>query len=80
MNLAINRDKTNLVPDPQFSLLDEYIKPWAETYPESKIQKVRSIESALELARKIGGQDIATHVLITGSLHVVGEALRILDH
>lgn len=80
MNLAINRDKTNLVPDSQFSLLDEYINPWALAYPRSKIQKVSSIESALELAKKIGGQENATHVLITGSLHVVGEALRILGH
>ena len=56
------------------------MKPWARAYPRSKIQKVPSIESALELAKKIGGQENATHVLITGSLHVVGEALRILGH
>lgn len=80
MNLAINGDKTNSVPDSQFSLLDEYMKPWARAYPRSKIQKVPSIESALELAKKIGWQENATHVLITGSLHVVGEALRILGH
>jgi folylpolyglutamate synthase/dihydropteroate synthase len=78
VNLAINGDKTNSVPDSQFSLLDEYMKPWERAYPRSKVRKVSSIESALELAKKIGAQENALHVLITGSLHVVGEALRIL--
>ena len=78
MNLAINRDKTNLGSDSQFSLLDQYMKPWERAYPRSKVGKVRSIESALELAKDIGAQGNATHVLVTGSLHVVGEAFRIL--
>lgn len=45
----------------------------------SKVSKVPSMKSALELAKNIGSQEDDTHVLITGSLHVVGEALRILD-
>ena len=78
VNLIINRDKTKSGPDFQFSLLDQYMKPWERAYPISKVRKVPSIESALELAKKIRAQEDATHVLITGSLHVVGEALRLL--
>lgn len=78
MNHAINKNKTNSVLDLQFSLLDQYIKPWKMTYLDSEVQKVPNIESALELVRKIGAQKSATHVLITGSLHLVGDALRIL--
>ena len=78
MNPAIKGGKTNLVLDSQFSLLDEYIKPWEKAYPRSKVQKVPNMESALDYAKKIRTQERATHVLITGSLHVVGEALRIL--
>lgn len=80
MNLAINGDKSNSVSDSQFSLLDEYMKPWKRVYPKSTVRKVSSIESALELAKKIGTQEHYMHVLITGSLHVVGGALRVLDH
>ena len=75
---ASTGDNAGSGSDSQFSLLDQYVKPWERAYPSSKVGKVRSIESALELARKIGGQGNATQVLITGSLHVVGEALRIL--
>lgn len=78
VNQAIDRDETNLILDLQFSLLEQYIKPWKKAYPRSKVWKVTSIESALGVAKNIGAQENATHVLITGSLHVVGEALRIL--
>lgn len=78
VNQAIDREETNSIIDSQFSLLEQYIKPWENVYPRSKVWKVASIESALGTARKIGTQEHATHVLITGSLHVVGEALRIL--
>ena len=37
------------------------------------------MDSALDYAKSIGTHESGTHVLITGSLHVVGEALRILD-
>ena len=78
MNLAIDRDKANSVSDLQFSDLEKYTEPWKSAYPKSKIKKVRSIESAVELAKKIAIRENAMHVLITGSLHVVGEALRVL--
>lgn len=55
------------------------MEPWKRAYPRSTVRKVLSIESALELAKMIGVQEHSMHVLITGSLHVVGEALRILD-
>ncbi len=73
------QNKTNLSSDSQFSLLDHYMKPWERTYPRSKVGKMQSIESALKLVKEIEAQGNATHVLVTGSLHVVGEALRILD-
>lgn len=74
----IDRDEINSILDSQFSLLEQYIKPWEKAYPRSKIWKMTNIESALGFAKKIEAQENATHVLITGSLHVVGEALRIL--
>ena len=64
--------------DSQFSLLDQYMKPWERAYPRSKVEKARSVESAFELAKEIGARGNAMHVLVTGSLHVIGEALRIL--
>ena len=78
VNLIINRDKTNLSSDLQFFFLDQYMKSWKRTYSKSKVKKVRSIENALKLAKEIEAQGNATHVLITGSLHVVDKILRIL--
>lgn len=82
-NISIHTQRkqwsVNLITlDSQLALLDQYIKPWQRVYPGSKIAKVRSIKSALELAKGIGAEGNSTHVLITGSLHVVGEALRII--
>ena len=62
----------------QLALLDQYIKPWQRAYPGSKITKMRSIKSALERAKGIEAEGNSTHILITGSLQVVGEALRII--
>jgi folylpolyglutamate synthase/dihydropteroate synthase len=54
------------------------MKAWERAYPRSKVRKTPSVQSALELVKKIVAQENDTHVLMTGSLHVVGEALRIL--
>lgn len=78
MDLAVNRDKTNSVLDPEISLLDQYMKSWERAYPRSKVRKTPSVQSALELVKEIVAQENDTHILMTGSLYVVGEALRIL--
>jgi folylpolyglutamate synthase/dihydropteroate synthase len=54
------------------------MKSWEGAYPRSKVQSMPSVQSALELVKKIAAQENDTHVLITGSLHLVGETLRIL--
>ena len=78
MDLTVDRDRTNSVPDLQISLEDQYIKSWKRSYPRSGVRKTSSVQGALELVKKIVTQENNTDVLITESLHVVGEALRIL--
>ena len=59
-----------------------FAKKWAELDPEANIMVIQSIEEAINKARSLSetaesGQKV--QALITGSLHLVGGALGILE-
>ena len=60
-------------------LQDEYIKVWKTVYGEGHTAFESSIEGALNLAKRIGDENGGMQTLITGSLYVIGGALRLLD-
>ena len=55
-----------------------YIEAWQNISPETQTAFEPTIEGALNLA-KFFDQGSGTRVLVTGSLHLVGGALRILE-
>lgn len=60
----------------------QFAERWAELDPKAHITVVPSIEEALNQARALKdtlGEGEAVQVLITGSLHLVGGALGILE-
>jgi folylpolyglutamate synthase len=59
--------------------LHVYARAWRAYKPSSTVYVEGTIEGALERARIIGRNSKLTHVLITGSLHLVSGALRILE-
>ncbi len=54
-----------------------------DSSPETTIEVLPSIEDALEYVRKLGGDasgdQTQVHALITGSVHLVGRALGVLE-
>ncbi|KAL5364545.1 folylpolyglutamate synthase [Aspergillus floccosus] len=72
-------DKTLKVPEtpfPEYRMI--YTTVWNKFDPLAVVSSEPTIEGALKLARKIGGQASGMQVLVTGSLHLVGGALNIL--
>ncbi|RPB21264.1 folylpolyglutamate synthase [Terfezia boudieri ATCC MYA-4762] len=63
------------IPD----LLAIYCDIWRKIDPEAVIVSEPAIEGALKFARKIGEEKGGMETLITGSLHLVGGALNILQ-
>ncbi|KXT03418.1 hypothetical protein AC578_1571 [Pseudocercospora eumusae] len=63
------------------SMQRDYAAWWKEADPESSAHVVRSIEEAVELARKTckGQPGRSAHILVTGSFRIVGGALTILE-
>lgn len=59
--------------------LDKYCQIWANLYKCAKIWTVSSPSEAFDLGSKLGKDVNNVAILITGSLHLVGEALRYLD-
>ena len=47
--------------------------------PGANISIEPTIEGALNLARRVGDQDNGMQALVTGSLHLVGSALSLLQ-
>jgi folylpolyglutamate synthase len=59
--------------------LGAYARAWRAYKPRSTVYFEETIEGALDRARIIGRTTQLAHVLITGSLHLVSGALRILE-
>lgn len=58
---------------------DQYASFWGALDPGATILCERTIEEALDQARKIGDQNNGMQALITGSLHLVSGALCLLE-
>lgn len=59
-------------------LQQHYIQAWKEYQPEAEVSVGLAVEGALGLARA-KDRGAGMHTLITGSLHLVGSALRLLE-
>ena len=60
-------------------LQDDYIKVWKSVHGEGHTAFEPSIEGALNLAKQIGDENGGMKTLITGSLYLIGGALRLLE-
>ena len=61
------------------NLQQEYFDAWRSVYPEGIVDFERTIEEALKQAKLIGKQFGGMQTFVTGSLYLVGGALRLLD-
>jgi folylpolyglutamate synthase/dihydropteroate synthase len=57
--------------------LEKYVELCQRKYPNFTISKTQNIKEVLPLAEKSSRQDMNTYALITGSLHLAGDVLRI---
>lgn len=57
---------------------EQYIDAWKSAFPHTEATFKASIEEALDCARSYD-DGAGTQTLITGSLHLVGGALELLD-
>ncbi|KAK3173247.1 hypothetical protein OEA41_006576 [Lepraria neglecta] len=75
------RDRCFEHPEKNFplELQNEYIEAWKSVYGEGHAAFESSIEGALNLAKKIGEEQGGMQTLITGSLYLIGGALRLLE-
>lgn len=55
-----------------------YVQAWREYQPDAKVSVELTVEGALNLARA-ADRGAGMHTLITGSLYLVGSALRLLE-
>jgi folylpolyglutamate synthase len=72
--------------DPQPKILEMpsqdkhvYAEIWKRAQPDSTISFEPTIQGALEMARKIGKDHGSIQTLVTGSQHLVGPALSLLQ-
>jgi folylpolyglutamate synthase len=63
---------------PFHDLCASYSRVWKDIDPYATIAVAPTIEKAVHLAREIGIQENNVDVLVTGSLYMVGGALRFL--
>jgi folylpolyglutamate synthase len=56
-----------------------YAEIWKRAQPDTNILFEPTIQGALEIARKIGKDHGSMQTLITGSQHLVGSALSLLQ-
>ena len=56
----------------------QYIQAWREYQPDAEVSVELTVEGALSLARA-SDCGAGMHTLITGSLYLVGSALRLLE-
>lgn len=57
---------------------EEYFRTWQSIFPETQAVFEPTIEGAINLARQYG-ESSGAQTLITGSLYLVGGALRVLE-
>jgi folylpolyglutamate synthase len=77
------KDMLNVGYDPEaikgMTMQKLFMEKWTELDPEAKVSLSPSIEGALEYVKTLAGQEKEVQALITGSLHLVGGALGLLD-
>lgn len=77
------KDMLNVGYDPDaikgMTMQKLFMEKWTELDPEAKVSLSPSIEGALEYVKTLAGQEEEVQALITGSLHLVGGALGLLD-
>ncbi|RAL09340.1 bifunctional folylpolyglutamate synthase/dihydrofolate synthase [Aspergillus homomorphus CBS 101889] len=72
-------DKTLKAPEKPFpDLCSIYSTRWKEFDSQATVSTTETIEEAIKAAKSISAQHGGIHVLVTGSLHLVGGALNIL--
>ncbi|KAI4111829.1 MAG: hypothetical protein LQ339_000288 [Xanthoria mediterranea] len=78
---AVSMDPCSKIPEQPFSpeLQKDYIEAYRSIDSEARISIEPTIEGALNLAREIGNRDNRMQALVTGSLYLIGGALRLLD-
>ena len=79
--LIVRSDHCSSPPKKPFSLeiQNSYVEAYKNIDPNVDIAIEPDIESALNLARKIGDRGNGMQTLVTGSLYLVGGALRLLE-
>ncbi|KAL8821427.1 MAG: hypothetical protein Q9223_000530 [Gallowayella weberi] len=78
---TVSIDHCCKTPEQPFSvdLQKEYIEAYRSIDPVACISIEPSIEGALNLAKGIGSRDNGMQALVTGSLYLIGGALRLLE-
>ncbi|KAI4229803.1 MAG: hypothetical protein L6R36_000590 [Xanthoria steineri] len=78
---ATSMDPCSKIPEQPFSpeLQKDYIEAYRSIDPDARISIEPTIEGALNLARDTGRGDDHMHALVTGSLYLIGGALRLLE-
>lgn len=76
-----NPDSCSKTPKKTFSLdlQEDYIEAYRCIDPDAHISIEPTIEGALNLAREFGNRDNGMQALVTGSLRLIGGALRLLE-
>ncbi|KAL9119551.1 MAG: hypothetical protein Q9187_003896 [Circinaria calcarea] len=76
--LILTSDK-NLQNRFSLEVQERYAEIWRTIDPDAEISLERTIEGALNLARRIGDRGNGMQTLVTGSLHLVSGALSLLE-
>ena len=78
INRSLGRCTPNTSRDFAEELQQHYIHSWREYQPDAKVSVELTVEGALGLARATD-RGAGMNTLITGSLYLVGGALRLLE-
>lgn len=62
-----------------FHVDQRYFEIWKRFYPSSVIEVTPNVEDALRIAKEFRDEGDEIHVLVTGSLYLVGAALSLLQ-
>lgn len=78
--ISYSTDKTLKVPEKPFpDLCSVYTAIWSRLDPEAVVSSRPTIESAIRLAEQIAARCGGAQCFVTGSLHLVGGALNLLE-
>jgi folylpolyglutamate synthase len=78
-NMLIPSIDRNLTKRFSAEVQQRYAEVWKNLNPQATISRPRTIEEALQRARKIGDQEDGMQTLVTGSLHLVSGVLCLLE-